>query len=437
MGFCAAILTVLAAWLLEAGSARADFLGDLATPFRRALEGDSWAAAAGVSYMAGLATALTPCVYPMIAITVSVFGARQVKTRAEGALLSTAFVAGMAVLFTGLGTAAALTGGVFGDELASPWVAGALAVLFLALALSMFGAYELGLPSSVQTRLSEMGGLGYRGAFVLGMVSSLIAAPCVGPVLGLILPWVGTTGNVGLGALYMFSYALGLGTLFWVVGTFAVSLPKTGRWIEWTKSIFGLVMLASGLYFIRAWLPGYDHITADSSWLIYAGVAIVLGVAIGAVHLSFHGSTLDRGRKALGLFAASLGAMMLIGALEATPAGAHLEWRSDLSAARAEAKKRSVPLIVDFGADWCGACGELERETFSKPEVQKEMARFVRVKVDLSADGAGDKGYAWLEGYEAQGLPLVVMHDPRGKEVARITRFVEPAEMLAALRSAR
>jgi len=322
---------------------------------------------------------------------------------------------------------------VFGTELGNPWIAFPLAALFLTLSLSMFGAFDLALPSSITTRLSEMGGIGYRGAFVLGMVTSLIAAPCVGPVLGLILPWVGTTGNLAAGAGYMFAYALGLGSLFWLVGTFALSLPKSGRWMESVKSVFGLVMVVSALYFVRRWLPGYAHIEREGVFVLAGLTAIVAGFAIGAIHMSFHGSRTMQVRKAAGLASAAAGLVLCLGYLEAAPAGSSADWRDDLVEARAAAVKAGKPLLVDFGADWCGACGELERETFSHAGVQDEMKRFVQVKVDLSGDN--EQGSRWLSEYGAQGLPLVVLHDTRGDVAQRVTQFIEPTEMLRLLQN--
>jgi thiol:disulfide interchange protein DsbD len=404
----------------------------MASAFRSALEGGSTGSALLLSFLAGVATSLTPCVYPMIAITVSVFGARAVTTRAEGALLSTAFVAGMTVLFSVLGIVAALTGGVFGDELGNPVIAFGLAAVFLLMAISMFGAFELALPHALTTKLSDMGGIGYRGAFILGMASSVIAAPCVGPVLGLLLPWIGTTGNVGFGLACMVSYSLGMGLLFWVVGTFAVALPKSGRWMEWVKSAFGLVMIASALYFIRAWLPGYQHITDDPRFLYTAIACIMGGLALGAVHVSFSGGSLDRTRKVLGIVAASLGALLLLGRLEAKPT--HQGWEADLVSARVKAKAAASPMLIDFGASWCQACGELERHTFSDPRVISEISRFVKVKVDLSPGQDLTRGREWLGAYGARGLPLVVLHDSAGREQARVTEFVEAEKMLELLR---
>ncbi len=432
-GLPPALARLAATLLLPLLSSRALADDGMASAFRSALEGGSTGNALLLSFLAGVATSLTPCVYPMIAITVSVFGARAVTTRTEGALLSSAFVAGMTLLFSALGVAAALTGGVFGDELGNPVIAFALAAVFFAMALSMFGAFELALPYALTTKLSEMGGIGYRGAFVLGMASSVIAAPCVGPVLGLLLPWIGTTGNVGFGLLCMVAYSLGMGLLFWVVGTFAVALPKSGRWMEWVKSAFGLVMIASALYFVRGWLPGYGQITEAPVFLYAAWGCLALGLGLGAVHLSFSGSRFDRARKTAGIALASLGAVLLLGRLEVTPV--HEGWEADLVAAREKAKAAASPLLIDFGASWCQACGELERHTFSDPRVLDEIARFVKVKVDLSPGQDVERGRKWLSSYGARGLPLVVLHDSEGRERARVTEFVEPEKMLELLRT--
>ncbi|MDB4977464.1 MAG: Cytochrome c-type biosis protein DsbD [Myxococcaceae bacterium] len=426
------LLTLAWAATARAESA-AGVAGSTATSFKNALEGGDTFTPLLMSFGAGVATSLTPCVYPMIAITVSVFGARKVQSKLQGAALSTAFLLGMTTLFTALGVVAALSGGIFGDELGSPLVAGALALMFGAMALSMFGAFELALPYQWTTWLGDRGGIGYRGAFVLGMASSLIAAPCVGPVLGLLLPWIGTTGRVGFGALCMVAYSFGMGLLFWVVGTFAVGLPKSGRWMEWVKSAFGLIMIGSALYFLRAWLPGYGSIERAPLHLALGLGLLALGLVLGAVHLSFSSEGLGRQRKASGIVLASLGIVITVGYLEARPA--HADWEHDLASARQSAATSGSPLLIDFGASWCQACGELERHTFSDPRVIAESRRFVKVKVDLSPGQNTKQGTAWLQGYGARGLPLVVLHDSQGKESARITEFVEADRMLQMLRA--
>ena len=162
---------------------------------------------------------------------------------------------------------------------------------------------------------------------MLGFVNGLIAAPCTGPVLAVLLTWVATTGNVGFGALALFVYAIGIGVLFWVVGTFAITLPKSGRWVEWTKSVFGIAMLALAFYYVRGVLPYPRPEVRDQIWLAVALGLLVGGVVVGAVHLSFKGGAwMARIRKAVGVVACVAGILGIVGYAEALPPGAHIGW---------------------------------------------------------------------------------------------------------------
>lgn len=424
------LLGFVAALAVEA-HASADTLSDLTGPFAEALRDGSYGGALGLIFLAGLATSLTPCVYPMIAITVSVFGARQAESRTKAALLSSSFVLGIAALFTPLGVVSALTGSAFGSALASPWVVGALAALFTVMALSMFGLFDLALPSGLQNRLAQAGGFGVRGAFVLGFVNGLIAAPCTGPVLAVLLTWVATTGHVGFGALALFIYAIGIGVLFWVVGTFAVTLPKSGRWVEWTKSMFGIAMLALAFYYLRGVLPYPRPEVRDQIWLAVAVGLLTGGVIVGAIHLSFKGGPLmARARKSVGVAACVAGILGIVGYAEALPPGSHITWTEDFDAGKSKALTQGRPLLVDFGADWCGACQEIERDVLSDPRVVAEAQRFVAVRVDLSTEKATDAKWALLKGYDQPGLPLVVLHHSDGSEAVRVTGMLESDEFL-------
>jgi thiol:disulfide interchange protein DsbD len=419
--------------------ARADWLGDLQGPFSAALSSGNWSLALGLSFLAGLATALTPCVYPMIAITVSVFGAHKASSLGRGALLSSAFVLGIAALFTPLGLFAAATGGLFGSALSSPWVLAFLSGLFFALAASMFGVFDLDLPSGLKTRLAQAGGVGVQGAFVLGLCSGLIAAPCTGPVLGFLLTWVGTTGQLFFGALNLFVYSLGLGSLFWVVGTFAVSLPKSGVWLEWIKSLFGIVMVVAAVYVVRDYVPGLSRLfVRDLLVLTISVVAVIGGIAVGAIHLSFHDPGASaRLRKGLGIALTWFGLTGTIGYLQGLPPGAKIVWRDDFVSAKASALKNQRPLLIDFTASWCGACHELDRLTFSDPAVVREAERFVSVRIDLSPGRDTPDKKAVLQNYAQYGLPFVVLHTGGGREASRITSFVKPSELLAIMREIR
>ncbi|MEY4512708.1 MAG: hypothetical protein RLZZ450_4830 [Pseudomonadota bacterium] len=396
--------------------------------------GSLWSTLA-ITFGAGVATSLTPCVYPMIAITVSVFGARQTKSRGEAALVSSAFVLGMAALFVPLGLIAAMTGGVFGAALSSPYVLIGLGLLFAALSISMFGVFSLDLPSGLKTKLADMGGVGVRGAFVLGMVSALIAAPCTGPVLGALLTWISRTRDLTFGGLGLFAYALGLGTLFWIVGTFAVALPKSGRWLGWVKSVFGVVLLAAAFYYVRPLLVWELPASFSPIALFALGLVLVLaGLALGAIHLSFeYTERPERVRKAAGIALMVCGLLASVRGLEAPHEGG-LVWREDFVEAEREAQASGRPMLVDFSASWCGACGELDRHTFSSPEVVREGQRFVTVRVDLSPGKDTPEKRQYLQRYAQRGLPLVVLHRANGQEASRVTGFVEPDAFVSMLR---
>jgi len=384
------------------------------------------------AFLGGLLVCLTPCVYPMIAITVSVFGARQSRSRLHAMRLSTAFVLGIAAMFTPLGVVAGYTGSLFGSVLSNPWVLGFIALVFLALAASMFGAFEFVLPSWVTNRLAALGGIGYGGAFLIGLVSGLIAAPCTGPVLTGILIWIGKTKSATFGAGALFAFSLGLGLPFWLVGTFAVSLPKGGRWMVSVKSVFGIVLAAAALYFLKGALPALSHVARPGVAFGLAAIALLAaGIALGAVHLAFGSGTVASIRKALGVAASVAGLFLLVGWLEAPRR--KLSWELSESVARTRAETERRPMLVDFTADWCGACNELSRITFADPKVMSEASRFVAVKVDATHEDDPSID-ALKDRYSVVGLPTVILVGSDGRERTRFTEFIPPDRFLSAIR---
>jgi thiol:disulfide interchange protein DsbD len=388
------------------------------------------------AFVGGLLVSLTPCVYPMIAITVSVFGAREAKSRWQAAALSSVFVLGIAAMFTALGIAAALSGGIFGAALSNKWVVGFVAIVFFALSASMFGAFELALPSSLNNRLATVGGIGYGGAFVLGLVSALVAAPCTGPVLGGILIWIAASHRMLLGTGVMFTFALGLGVPFFLVGTFAVALPKGGAWMLGVKWFFGVVLAVVALYFLRNAVPALQHLAQPGTWFAtVAALLFVVSIAMAGVHIASErrGAKHPEWSKPFKLISAPLaiaGAFMLI-SWELLPKG-ELRWVDSEAQGRELAVNEHKPVIVDFGASWCGACNELTTQTFSNESVRDEASRFVAIRVDATDDD-NPQVNAVKDKYHVVGLPTVVVLAHEGQECMRFNEFVPPDRFLSAI----
>jgi thiol:disulfide interchange protein DsbD len=440
---------VLLVWPLVAQAAQG---GSDTGAFERALARGPFVALLA-SYGFGLATSLTPCVYPMIAITVSVFGSRQANSRLQGILLSLTFVAGIVCLFTPMGVVSALTGKGFGSALGNGWVVAGIAIVFLALAASLFGAFEIALPESMNNRLSSVGGSGYRGALLLGLVCGLVAAPCVGPFLFGLLGWIATTRNVALGSSAMAFYGLGLGTLFFLVGAFAVNLPKAGAWMVGIKWVGGVALAYMALGYVRDALPRETvHKLAHSgvAYGLTGAMMLGAGVVLAGVHVAAERrrstiAHLSRPMKLASILPAVAGSFMLItwlqiprtesvsGGLGGPGASSEVRWESSETRALARVASERKPLLVDFGATWCGACKELDEKTFPDPRVRAEGARFVALHVDATDDDDPEVARVRNKYGAKEGLPVVVLFGSDGKEAFRFTEFVPPDRLAAAL----
>jgi thioredoxin:protein disulfide reductase len=397
------------------------------------------------SFVGGVLASLTPCVYPMIIITVSIFGAQEAKSRWHAAALSGTFVLGLVTLFTGLGVAAALSGKLLGSTAANPWVTIPMAMLLLVLAASMFGAFELTLPASVTNKLSSIGGVGYKGAFGLGMVCSLLAAPCTGPVMAAIATKIAEKHDVVFGVLVMSSFGFGLGLLFFIVGTFATSLPKGGAWMLGVKWIFGVLLSYLALAYIRDSTTGLKSLAIPGArYGVIVGAVLLVGLALAAVHVAAERrrspiAHLSKPMKLASILPAVSGLFLLITwyqipTVETSNGVPEITWLTDEAAARKLAAAENKPIMIDFGAAWCAACKELEEKTFPSVSVRKEGARFVAVKVD----GTDDEAPSFVEmkeKYKIVGLPTTIFLDHTGKEVTRRNGFLAPDEFTKVLQS--
>ncbi len=383
----------------------------------------------------GLLTALTPCVYPMIPITLAIFGAKGVS-RGRAAALASSYVVGIAVLFGALGVTFGLLGKAFGAYLGNPWVVVPLALFFIAMALSMFGAFELGLPTGLQERLSRVGGRGFGGAFLMGLVAGLIAAPCTGPPLAGLLAYISTTRDAAFGFVLCAVYGLGVGLPFLLLAGFSMSLPRSGAWMESVKSVFGIVLLTAALYYLKNVAPPLERFTSHE--LRFAGLMaalVVAGVALGAVHLSFHDGVGVRVRKGLGVALATIGLFGITNYV-LTPKGSAdlaLKWLDDEPAAVADARAAGRPLLVDFRASWCLPCKEFELKVFSRPEVAEVLRRYTLLRVDLTHEDEDPKLPPVKKKYGADTLPAIRLVGPDGVVLAKTDEFMEADAFLRLL----
>jgi thiol:disulfide interchange protein DsbD len=353
-------------------------------------------------------------------------------------------VGGIALMYSALGVFAALSGKAFGSALSSPWVVVLHAVFLLALAASKFGAFEINLPAPLQARLSGVSGAGFVHAFSMGLVAGIVAAPCTGPVLAGVLTFVAANRSVLLGFWMLFAYALGMGLLFFVLGTTSISLPRSGPWMEMVKTVLGVALVAAAIGLVLPMLPRPHALPVGDRAIGIASAALAFAAVVaGALHLSFHGARRERVVKGAALAVLLLAIGLRLGWL-GKPHASEIPWLRDEHAALAEARATGKPILVDFFAEWCAACKELDAHTYSDPQVQQEVAdRFVPLKVDATDDTAEVSRLE--QKYGILGLPTVLMmacNDPKpepscavpGDGPFRITGYIPPSEMIDRMR---
>jgi thioredoxin:protein disulfide reductase len=380
-------------------------------------------------FLGGLALNLTPCVYPMIPITISIFGAQGGGT-ARSLKLAAFYVLGMAITYSALGTVAALTGSMLGSALQNPLVLVFIALVMIGLSLSMFGLYDIAIPQSL-SRLAGGTRQGALGSTLMGLTVGIIAAPCIGPfVLGL-LTYVGSTGNPLLGFSLFFVLALGLGVPFLFLATASgsiASLPRSGSWMVWVKKVFGFVLVGMAIYF----LTRSERLIPERFLLpLLAALAVIAALVLTVFdRTTTRGGGFLRVKRATGLLCLALVPAFLLAPKLLAPKST-IAWQPYDDSALHAAFEMGRPVIIDFSAAWCIPCKEMEHVTFASEPVVERARAFATLKADLT----DDKSPAVRElkqRFGVLGVPTVLFLTPEGNEISelRFTGVIKPAEFL-------
>lgn len=395
-------------------------------------------------FLAGILTSFTPCIFPMLPITISILGYHaDHKSRWHNFSRALAYVLGIAITYSSLGVVAALTGSLFGAALTNKYVLAALVLLFSAMALSMWGVFEIQSPAFIRNRLGTGKSRGFSGAFLMGMVAGIVASPCVGPVLVSILSYVSTTKDVVLGFSLLFTFAMGLGLIFIVIGVFSSALkllPKSGRWMELIKFILGAGMWGAALYYAQ-------FITNERWWIaLVAASFVAFTVWKGAFRIR---KNLLIQSILLVIFTFSASVLLLsifkpqtlenafrINVTTTSATNKNADWAVYSDEALIEAKKLNLPVMIDFHAEWCAACHELDEKTFSTDEFKALSQGFRLLKFDATEDK--EQISQVLRKYQVKGLPTVLFINRNGvllKELT-FTQFLEMNELKSKMQEA-
>jgi thiol:disulfide interchange protein DsbD len=373
-----------------------------------------------VVLLGGLALNLTPCVYPLIGVTVAYFGFEGGGPR-KVVILAIVYVLGIALMFSGIGVAVALSGGLFGAALQNPYVLGAIAAMLLVLAASSFGLFAIQPPQWLMRRAGAARP-GYFGALVMGLGMGVVAAPCIGPiVLGLLL-MVQRSGSAIFGFALFFTLAIGLGLPYIGLAMAAGSirrLPRSGEWLAWVEQLFGFVLIGLALYFLDPVVP--DRLMTRILPWYAAGAGIYLGFI----------SREGRNWRPFMVFRTVVGSASAVALLYvAIPHGAHreLKFQPFDQAILQTARTQGRPVVLDFSADWCVPCREMEHTTFADPEVVREAEGFVRMRANLTAENAQTR--AITSEFNIEGVPTTVFIDAAGKIRLRRVGYIGPSEFL-------
>lgn len=393
----------------------------------------------GVFFLIGLGLAFTPCVFPMIPILSGIISGQENITTRKATYLSVIYVLAMAVTYTAAGVLAAMSGENLQILLQIPWVIALFSAIFVALAFSMFGFYELQLPSSLQSKLTEISnkqsGGNTIGVAIMGLLSALIVGPCVAPPLAGALLYISQTNDPVIGGLALFAMSMGMGVPLILIGASAGKLlPRAGGWMDTVKAVFGVSMLGLAIWFLERILP--DTIILLLWSMLFIGSSIYMGAL---QQLPIEASGWQKLWKGLGVVILIYGALMLVGVaagskdvrqplkgLSFGSAGTghatevrhfkRLTTMSELDAELAAAKQSGRPVVLDFYADWCVYCKTLEKEIFPHPNSQQALGNAVLLQADVTDAGSAE-AKAIMKRFGVIAPPVIVFWDTQGNEL--------------------
>ncbi|MBC8183557.1 thioredoxin family protein [candidate division KSB1 bacterium] len=363
-------------------------------------------------FLFGLALNLTPCVYPVIPLTVGYFGGQSDKKKGAAFVMALFYVVGIAIVFAGLGLISGLAGKQWGFLFQNPWFVVVVTVIILAMAASMFGAFEITVPAGLMSKLGKSRE-GNIGALIMGLTVGIVIAPCAA---GIIIGLVGLVAKMGIvlkGTMLFFIMGLGLGMPYLFLATFSGllnKLPQSGMWMVWVRKLFGVLLIGVALYFF---LPQAKHIY-DQQGFFFGLLAIFGGLLLGFLdHAPGYTKGFKIGRGIFGILMIALGIMLVHGAINAKPSA--INWIHYEEGTVAELQEEGKPVFLDFYADWCAPCKEMDRKTFKEERVVELAKQFTMIKIDCTAPSESVKNF--MKKHEASGMPTFIFIDKDEKEV--------------------